>query len=120
MYIEIDKIHRYIVTVELLPDKISDSDIERLVDILDDVHDKHNKTGIMLLIPSFNNLQIRILYRALKVFVDNRKQISKIAIIGDSVILEAGIRFENIITPWNEKYFNADDLTDAWRWLTEE
>ena len=58
-------------------------------------------------------------FKELEVGIKYWNKINKIAFIGESKIWETVVKIDNIFTKFKEKYFEIDDLENAWKWLNE-
>lgn len=118
--IKIVKAHRNVVSVELLNDKITKSDLEDIEKEIDAVHKSYSQVNIIMLISNLKGITLAANIEAIKLLGREKGVIKKIAVVSDNNFYSIGVKIENLMTPWKEKHFSSADLYNAWDWIKSE
>ena len=120
MHIEINSTHKNVISVELTDEKVTQHHIQQLEKAVEELHEKTNDIHIIILLGSHTKGSLKMLYEALKFIKKEHKTIHKIAVVAHSTFIKAGVAMDNMVLPWQEKYFDIENLEDAWQWITHE
>ncbi len=118
MYVEIDKIHKNLISVEFLESEIKKREIDWLSKHIKELRQEFPKVNLLILLPNHSKATIKTVFSVFKFFIEEHSYIGKIAIIGHHSILPTLIDIENRLVPWEEKYFDIETLEEAWNWVT--
>ena len=119
MKIEIDTTYHNLIKVEMANEKISANDVDYLIGQIDKVHQKYNNVNLIILFGGHTKASLKSLYESLKLVKHGKGSISKIAVIGHSNFIKMGVKLDDMFFPWQENYFDDEDLATAWKWITE-
>ncbi len=120
MYIEISKTHSNVISIELTNEKVTQEHIKKIDDTIAELHKKTDNLHFIVLVTPHTKISLDGILEVLKMAIKDRKFIRKVAIVGDSQLLKVGIAMDNAVLPWQEKYFDIDNLNDAWQWVGNE
>lgn len=120
MHIKIKEGYNNLITAELTEATITQEHIKKLEDTIDKLHEKTDDIHIVLLMGEHTKASLKAIYEGLKMVKKDRKIIHKIAVVGDSKLIKAGVALDNMVLPWEEKYFDLGDMDLAWKWITNE
>lgn len=120
MHIEINQTHKNLISVELTDEKVTANHIKQLEKVIEQLHEKTSDIHLIILLGSHTKGSLKMIYEALKLIKKDHKSIHKIAIVGHSKFIKVGVAMDNMVLPWEEKYFDIENLEDAWRWVTHE
>lgn len=109
--------HGNIIAVEFTNHIIQKDDIVILEDLINSVKTNHNHVNILILITQLESITFKACLESLKLLIEDRKDIKKIAVISNKSIYNLGTKIDNLFTPWKEHYFDIDELDNAWEWL---
>ena len=109
--------NRNIISVELIGEKIGKEDILGLEEAIEHLRQSYNHVNIIILLSKFKGSSLEANIEAIKMVGKEKDIIKKIAVVSDSMLVNIGIKIENWVTPWKEKYFSSADLDEAWEWV---
>ncbi|MPQ47131.1 hypothetical protein GCQ56_08885 [Marinifilum sp. N1E240] len=116
--LKINTLHN-IVSVEFTDGKITSSDIDELFNHVELFQNKNKEISILLLLGNHEKVGLKTSIETFRRTFQLVHQIKKIAIISEHD--QSVIAFlDNLLCPWEEKYFNIDDLNKAWEWIKHD
>jgi len=120
MHIEINETYDNLISIEFTDEKVSQENIQHLESAIEQLHKNTNDIHLIILLGMHTKPSLKALYESLKLIKDEHKPIHKIAVVSHRELIKAGIAIDNMILPWQEKYFDIEDIDKAWEWITHE
>lgn len=120
MKIEVNKNYKNVISIELTGENITKEQIEKIEETVAALHEKIEDVHFIILVGAHSHMSIKAIYEALKLVIKERKFIHKIAIVAHSNFIKVGAKLDNLTLPWQEKYFDIDEVNEAWNWITTE
>lgn len=109
--------HDNIISVQVTNKKIKRQNIEDLEEAIASLHDSYQHINIIILLSGRLGISLSSNVEALRMFFRTKNIVKKIAVVSDKKWVEFGAKVENLVTPWDEKYFSSTDLEAAWKWV---
>jgi hypothetical protein len=108
-----------IVSAEFTEPEISVADIDSVFDEVESLSKKHSDIKLMILLGHHEKVGLKASIETFKRTFQLVDQIKKVVVISrHNQFLIATL--DNLICPWEEKYFNIDDMDKAWEWLKHD
>lgn len=99
---------------------ISLEKFEGVLPTIDRALERFERVNLLFLIKNIRGYGIKEFAADIKFAVTHWNSIEKVAIVSDRDWWRAATRLENLLTNWEERYFDMGELEEAWRWLEEE
>ncbi len=99
-----------------LDGEITKEDVDIIGEGIEFTVKEFDKVNLMLCI-NVSGQSFSALAEELKLGMKNWNNIHKIAYLSDKKQLDALIKLDNIFTKFEEKYFDVDDIANAWDWI---
>lgn len=109
--------HENIISVQITNGKITKENIVELEELIEFVHNNYEHINIILLLSGTPGLTLSANVEALKMYFKTKDIIKKIAVVSDKKWIDIATKLENMVTPWEERYFPSTELDDAWEWV---
>jgi len=109
--------HENVISVQITNGKITKENIQELEEAVEFLHNNYEHINLILLLSGTLGLTLSANIEALRMYFKTKDTIKKIAVVSDKKWIEYGTKLENMVTPWEEKYFPSTELDDAWEWV---
>ena len=116
MFVKMKKAKKDVVAYNI-KGKITHTDYEKLIPKVEKVIEEFGKVKFLVDITGFETFTMEAMMDDGKFFLKHNKDISKIAIIGNNKLEEMLMKFSDFVTPGEMKYFDSEDIDDAWKWI---
>ncbi|GAB7022208.1 SpoIIAA family protein [Salidesulfovibrio brasiliensis] len=93
---------------------------EEVLPAIDRAVDLHGQINMLFLIKTIRGYGLKEFAADIKFAVTHWKSIRKVAIVSDREWWKPATMLENLLTSWEERYFDLSELEEAWRWLEED
>lgn len=109
-----------ILDVEIVSDTVMPDDIKKIESVMDKMLTQYEKISIRITLGRHLEMTLKTQLEVLKTGIQMHKHIHRLAVIGDREVLKLLTTVDNLMVPWQEKYFHIDDLENAEKWLKED
>lgn len=96
---------------------LTKKDYQRLIPLLEERIDKVNKVKLFIQFEDFEGIEPGAMLEELKFDARHHDDFDKIAIVGHEHWQEWAVKLSKIFFDAEIKYFGADEIQPAWRWL---
>jgi hypothetical protein len=96
--------------------EVTNEDVKKIKPMITDTIAKHNKINLLLILEDFRYTSLTSFFDDVSFIGDNLKNTDRISIVGNNTIQEIFAKASSLAIK-NLKYFNKDQLKDAWGWV---
>lgn len=97
--------------------EISLEQFEQLLPEIEELIRQHGKINLLFLIKSMKGYGLKEFVADIKFAVKHWNDVEKVAIVSEKHWWAAAAKIDNLFTKWEERFFDASELEQAWEWV---
>ena len=103
-----------------LKDNVTRNNVKEIEPKIEEFRNKKGKINMLLLVNDFKGKDLKGDIEFFRFCMKNWRKFNRVAIVGNKKWKELLTKVDNLTGPWHEKYFNSDQLDEAWQWVEEK
>lgn len=101
-------------------DRISEAELREILREMEEVIHEEGAVSVLVHVPTFPSFDPAALDDDLGFWLQHRQDLERYAVVGDSRLVEWATELGDRLVDTEVRYFEGDDLDDAWAWVRRD
>lgn len=101
-------------------DRISEEELQEMLHEMETVIHDEGEVRVLVHIPTFPSFELSALDDDLSFWFQHGDELERYAIVGDNRLVEWATELGDRITGTEIRYFDEEEIDDAWGWVQED